>query len=154
MIEPKVVNREAITVPRVQPRLTNVDKGVPEMWERRFVVYHDRIVAMSTDQIYYGCAISTAQPETCEYLAGTAVPVSTDVPEGLTLREIPGCASVMVECTVNTMYDAIDLIEDEWLLASSYQGDASRPAFDCYPPGTVSNGSPICIYVPIAGKAK
>jgi predicted transcriptional regulator YdeE len=148
-MKPTIVNRESITVLGVQDRLTDMDQGVPEMWEVRFMAHHDHIAALSTDKVYYGCAFSTDQAGTCDYLAGMAVPASTAASEGLTLREIPGGPYAMVECTVNAMDDAFDLIEGRWMPSSGHEKDDSRPTLDCYPPGTVSNDSPMYIYVPI-----
>ena len=73
-MEPRIVNRETITVLGVQARQSHMDNDVPEMWEKRFMAYHDRIEALSSDKVYYGCAFSTEQPETYDYLAGMAVP--------------------------------------------------------------------------------
>jgi predicted transcriptional regulator YdeE len=131
-----------------------MDEGVPQMWEVRFMAFHDAIAALSTDKVYYGCAFSTDQPGTCDYLAGMAVPASTAVSEGLTLREIPGGLYAMVECTVGTQDDAFDLIEEKWMPASGHGKDESRPTLDCYPPGTVSDDSPMFICIPIAERAE
>jgi predicted transcriptional regulator YdeE len=148
-MEPRIVDRETITVLGVQARLTHMEEGVPEMWEKHFMAYHDRIMALSTDKVYYGCAFSTDRPEHYDYLAGMAVPPSTAVPEGLTLREIPGGPYVRVECTIATQDDGFDLVENEWIPASAYEKDESRPVLDCYPPGSVSGDSPMYLYFPI-----
>ena len=153
-MEPKIVNRETVTVLGVQDRLTHMEEGVPEMWEVRFMAYHDAIVALSTDKVYYGCAFSTDRTERYDYLAGMAVPPSTDVPEGLTLREVPGGLYVRVDCTIATQDDGFDLVENKWLPASEYVKDGSRPTLDCYPPGSVSGDSPMYLCFPIVEKAK
>ena len=116
--------------------------------------HHNRIAALSTDKVYYGCAFSTEQPQAYDYLAGMAVPPSTDVPQGQTLREIPGGLYVRVECTIGTQDDAFDLIEEKWIPASAYVKDESRPVLDCYPPGSVSNDSLIFLCFPLVEKAK
>jgi predicted transcriptional regulator YdeE/uncharacterized damage-inducible protein DinB len=153
-MEPQIVNREAITVLGVQARLVHMEEGVPEMWEKRFMAYHDRIAPISTDGVYYGCAFTTDRPDLYDYLTGMAVPPSTTVPEGLTLREVPGGPYVKVECTIATQDDAFDLVENQWLPASVYKKDELRPVLDCYPPGSVSADSPMYLCFPIVEKAK
>ena len=101
----------------------------------------------------YGCAFSTDRPEHYDYLAGMAVPASTTAPEGLTLREIPGGPYVRVECTIGTQDDGFDLVETKWIPASVYEKDESRPVLDCYPPGSVSDDSPMYLYFPIVRRA-
>jgi hypothetical protein len=61
---------------------------------------------------------------------------------------------VRVECTIATQDDAFDLVEKKWLPASAYEKDESRPALDCYPPGSVSGDSPMYLCFPIVEKAK
>jgi predicted transcriptional regulator YdeE len=129
-----------------------MEEGVPEMWEVHFMAHHDRIAALSTDKVYYGCAFSTDRPEKYDYLAGMAVPPSTAVPEGLTLREVPGGLYVKVECTIGTQDDAFALVEEGWIPASAYEKDESRPTLDCYPPGSTSSDSPMYLCFPIAKK--
>ena len=153
-MEPKLVNRETITVLGVQARLTHMEEDVPEIWEKRFMAYHDRIAVLSTDKVYYGCAFSTDRPKNYDYLAGMAVPPSTTVPEGLTLREVPGGLYVRVECTIGTQDDGFELVENQWIPASAYEKDESRPVLDCYPRGSVSNDSPMYLCFPIVEKAQ
>ena len=45
-----------------------------------------------------------------DYLAGMAVEGVVDVPEGLTLREVPASRYAVFECTVKTISDTYDWI--------------------------------------------
>jgi predicted transcriptional regulator YdeE len=154
-MDPYIVNREPITVLGVQDRLVEgMDEGVPDMWERRFMEFHDQIAALSLDGVYYGCAFETDQPEIFDYLAGMAVETSTEAAQGLTLREIAGGAYVRVDCTIATQDDARDLVENEWIPGSAYGLDNSRPDLDCYPPGSFTDASPMFLLFPVIERAE
>ena len=149
-MQPYMVHRPTITVLGVQDRLEEgMDEGVADMWERRFMEFHDQIAALSIDGVYYGCAFETDHPETFDYLAGMVVEPLTIAPEGLTLREIEGGTYARVDCTIATQDDARELVERQWLPASAYDRDASRPDMDCYPPGAFTPDSAMFLLYPV-----
>jgi predicted transcriptional regulator YdeE len=153
-MEVKIACRDAIAVLGVQERLTDMEEGVRNMWEVRFMAFHDRIAPLSTDGIYYGCAFLIGLEGTYDYVAGMAVPESTEVPDGLTLREVGGGPYAVVECTFEAMDDAFELIKGVWLPASRYKPDESRPVLDCYPLSVASGDSSMLICWPIVERAE
>ena len=85
-----------------------------------------------------------------DYLAGMAVTDVQGVPEGLTLREVPGSRYAVFECTVATISDTYDWIFDQWLKEAPYPrpGEgSSRADFERYPPATDSGDSPVLLYI-------
>jgi len=50
------------------------------------------------------------------------------------------------------MEEGFEHICKEWLPASPYERDESKPVLDSYPPSTTSGDSPVFLYVPIRGR--
>lgn len=95
-MEPRIVYREAFNVLGLQERFTPNSEDHEGIWER-FMAHHERIKALSADG-----------GEAIDYLAGMAVADVVEVPDGLTLREIPASRYAVFECTVQTIDDTYD----------------------------------------------
>ena len=85
-----------------------------------------------------------------DYVAGMAVGGVDEVPEGVTLREVPASRYAVFECTVKTISDAYDWIFGEWVPTAPYgrPGQGSPKAdFERYPPNTDSGETSVLLYI-------
>jgi AraC family transcriptional regulator len=148
-MEPKITNREAFAILGLQERFSHGKEDFEGIW-KRFMAYHDQIRALSIDGAYYGANFVVKEGQQMDYLAGMAVTEVQDVPEGLTLREVPASRYAVFECTVETISDTYDWIFDKWLPTAPH-GRPSRgspkAAFERYPPGTDSGDTAVLIHI-------
>ena len=154
-MEPKIVNRAAFTVLGLQERFSQGQEDFEGIW-KRFMRYHDQIQAFSTDGAYYGANFAAEAGKQMGYLAGMAVTGVQDVPEGLTLRKVPGSRYAVFECTVETISDTYDWIFDQWLKTAPYaRPDENSPKadFERCPPGTDSGDTTVLLHIALEGEA-
>ena len=154
-MEPKIVDRVAFTVLGLQERFSQDQEDFEGIW-KRFMRYHDPIQALSTDGAYYGANFAVEAGKEMDYLAGMAVTGVQDVPEGLTLRKVPGSRYAVFECTVETIGDTYDWIFGQWLKTAPYaRPDENSPKadFERYPPGTDSADTAVLLHIALEGEA-
>ena len=127
-------------------RPERLDEGI---W-KRFMQYERQIHVHSTDGAYYGANFGADGGKAIDYLAGMAVEGVDDVPEGLTLRDVPTSRYAVFECTVRTISDTFDWIFDHWLPTAPYsRPDETSPKadFERYPPATDSGDTPVLLHI-------
>ncbi|MGD8239986.1 MAG: GyrI-like domain-containing protein [Armatimonadota bacterium] len=144
-MEPRIVEKDAFTVIGVESTEAHETDDFETPWND-FMSHHGEVKPHSTDGAYYG--VSYGEGGDMRYLAGMAVAGVAQVPEGLTMREVPGGRYAVFECTVATIHDAYDHIFGEWLPSSGYEHDA-RPDFERYGPDTATGEDPVLIHVPV-----
>lgn len=149
-MQPEFVERDAFHVMGFQSRAPFEDDDFETIW-RDYTAYHDAVSAGSRDGAHYGVCFGEGPGGPMEYLAGMAVEGVAEVPNGLTLREVPGGRFAVFGCTVATIHDTYEHIFHEWQPDPEHRIDASRPNFEQYPPNTTSSKCPVFIYVPIVG---
>jgi predicted transcriptional regulator YdeE len=148
-MEPKIIHKEAFTVLGLQERFIPENEDHEGIW-KRFMKYHDQIQALSIDGAYYGANFNAETGHALDYLAGMAVAGADDVPEGLTLREVPASRYAVFECTVQTISGTYDWIFRQWLKTAPYPrpGKGSPKAdFERYPPATDSGDTPVLLHI-------
>lgn len=148
-MEPRIVDQGTFTLLGLQERVFHDKEDFEGIWKRS-MEYHDQVQALSTDGAYHGANYVVTEGEQMDYLAGMAVTGVQQVPEGLTLREVPGSRYAVFECTVETISDSCDWIFDKWLPTGTYgrPGQGSTKAdFERYPPATDSGDSPVLIHI-------
>lgn len=148
-MEPKIIHKETFTLLGLQERFSPDNEDFEGIW-KRFMRYHDRIQTFSTDGAYYGANFGVEAGKEMDYLAGMAVAGVQDVPEGLTLRQVPASRYAVFECTVKTIGATYDWIFGQWLKTAPYArpGENSPKAdFERYPPGTDSGDTVVLLHI-------
>jgi predicted transcriptional regulator YdeE len=151
-MEPKIITRGAFTVMGVQERFLDPEKedpGFETIWMKRFMAFHDQIKPFSNDKAHYGVGFPTDEGIAIDYFAGKAVADVPGIPEGLSVREVPGGCYAVFECTVKTIGETYDEIFRDWLSGGAYEHDRPRPSFEYYPPDCTTGDSPVWIYIAI-----
>ena len=148
-MEPEIVTRDGFAVMGVVVRGNPTSMDYADIWGNQFMKYHDQVKALSTDEAYYGVYFETGEENVVDLVAGMAVGEVQDVPDGLVVREVPAATYAVFQCTVKTIGATWQAIMAEWLTTSEYEYDASKTAFECYPPGTQDTDSPASVFVPI-----
>ena len=87
-MKPKIIDRESFTILGLQECFTPDHQDFPGIW-KRFMKYHDSIVEFSIDGAHYGANFVVVEGSQMDYLAGMAVKDVQEIPDGLTLREVP-----------------------------------------------------------------
>jgi AraC family transcriptional regulator len=113
-----------------------------------FEAHHEKIKHHSVDSKYYGVSFGAAQDGGFDYLAGMAVTPVEQVPEGLQVCEVPAATYAVFACPVQAIGQTYGYIHGEWRSATGYELDATKPAFEQYPPAAETN-APVLIHVPI-----
>jgi predicted transcriptional regulator YdeE len=148
-MEPEILHRGAFTILGLQECFTPESHDFEGIW-KRFMQYHEQIKAYSIDGAYYGANFVVVEGSQMDYLAGMAISGVQDIPDGLTLREVPASRYVVFQCPVKEISDTYDWIFDVWLKNSPYQRpgkDSLKADFECYPPGTMSGDSLVLLHV-------
>ncbi|MBD3183905.1 hypothetical protein GF312_16595 [Candidatus Poribacteria bacterium] len=150
-MKPEFKNRKAINVLGLMEYFTPDNEDYEGIW-KRFMAYHGKINNFSTDKAYYGVYFYTDGEKGLDYIAGMSVEGVDEVPEGLTLREVPAAYCAVFECTVKTIGQTYDNVFKNWLPASKYEQENSRQTFERYPPDTKTGDDVVLIYVPVRKK--
>jgi predicted transcriptional regulator YdeE len=155
-MEPKIIRKESFTILGLQERFTPDHEDHEGIW-KRFMNYHIQIQAFSIDGAYYGANFSAEDGQATDYLAAMAVEGVDNVPEGLTLRKVPGSHYAVFECTVKAISDTYDWIFGQWLKTAPYPrpGQSSPKAdFKRYPPATDSGDTPVLLHIALKGESE
>jgi predicted transcriptional regulator YdeE len=130
-------------------RFTPDNEDFQGIW-KRVMAHHDQIHPLSTDKAHYGACFGTEDERQMDYLASMAVGRVDEVPDGLTLREVPAFRHAVSKCTVKTISDTYGWIFGEWVPTAPYgrPGQGSPKAdFVRYPPNTDSGDTPVLLHV-------
>ena len=148
-MEPRIIQQEAFTLLGLQERFTPENEDFQGIW-KRFMQYESQIHPHSTDGAFYGVCFGVEEGKQMDYLAGMAVEAVGDVPEGLTLREVPASRYAVFECTIKTISDTYDWIFQHWVPTALYgRPDQGSPKadFERYPPATDSGDTPVLLHI-------
>ena len=152
-MEPKIITRETFDVMGVLDRVDPHTADYEAIWRDQFDPVHDRVQPYSTDEGYYGVYFATDEPGLVDMVAGMAVGDVDDVPEGLTVRTIPGGQYAVFECGMDAIGPTWGAIYSEWLPASEqYEEDGTRACFEYFPPGSETGQMLLSIFVPLRPK--
>ena len=148
----EIVNRPDANVLGIAARINPTEADYGDLWGRRFGPREPEIAALAVEPGYYGVYYGTGQPGIVDFIAGMVVGDVADVPEGLTLRPLPGGAYAAFSCTLSGIGATWGQIYGQWLPASGYAEDESRPAFEYFAPNASGPDAPVVIYVPIVAR--
>lgn len=130
----EIVQRKNAQVLGIMARINPMNADYGELWGKRFTPYEQVVEALAVESGYYGVYYGTDEPGMVDFVAGMMVGQVADVPEGLTLRAVPGGTYAAFACTMSTIGQTWSNIYSQWLPASEYVEDEARPAMEYYPP--------------------
>ena len=146
-MEPKIGSRDAFTVMGVAAQGDPSSMDYDKLWNQ-FMPYNEQVHEYSVEDAYYNVYFGTEKENVVEVIAGMSVADVEEVPEGLTVREVPAMNCAIFECKMKDIARTYEYIYDEWLPGSQYEHDA-KPDFEHFPPDAESDDSPVKIYVAI-----
>jgi predicted transcriptional regulator YdeE len=157
MEEPRFERKGAFRVLGVEDdayKIDEVDPGFYDLWMNRFMARADEVGAFSVDGAHYGVWFGTRGTDISvgTHLAGMAVTVDADPPDGWIMREVPAAEYAVFETTLEDVGDAAEYALDEWLPSADYEYDGDKPRFDLMPPGTTGPASPVFVWIPVLTK--
>lgn len=148
----EIVNRPDAQVLGISARINPMQADYNDLWSHRYDPHEAEIAALATEPGHYGVYYACGQPGMADFVAGRIVGAVAEVPEGLTLRPLPGGAYAAVSCALGSVGPTWQQIYGGWLPSSGYAEDESRPSFEYYAPGTVGPDDPVTIYLPVAAR--
>jgi predicted transcriptional regulator YdeE len=151
-VEPEFVTRAEGSVLGIQERSDPTKADYKALWEGRFMPRHDEIKGLALDGSYYSVYYPTGEPGLADIVAGMMVPDTTRAPEGLVMRPVPGGLYASFRCTMQTIGSTWGSIYGEWLPASKYEEDETRPAIEHYPPEMSGNEPLVMLFVAVKPK--
>jgi len=148
-MQPEFVRKVAFTVSGIAHRGPLDGFDFDQIWMKEFMAFAEEVTPLSIDGAYYGVWFPVAREGHGDYVAGMAVPETAEVPVALTMRPVSGGDYAVFACTVATIGETWDGVHDTWLAANPGRHDASRPAFEFYPPDCTDANSPVYCYLPV-----
>ena len=148
----EIVVREDAQVLGITARIKPMEADYRELWDKQYGPHEDVVAALAAEKGCYGVYYGTDQEGVADFIAGMVVGDVGDVPEGLTLRELPGGQYAAFQCTLSTICNTWGNIYSQWLPASGYVEDESRPGIEHYPSDAMGTDAPVTIYVPVKEK--
>jgi len=148
----EIVEREDAQVLGYMARINPMEADYAPLWEKGFDPHQKEIEALASEPAYYGVYYGTEEEGKTDFVAGMMVGEVVDVPEGLTLRDVPGGAYARFECTMSAIGPTWGAIYGQWLPSSGYTVDETRAALEYYPPDMQGPDTPVTIYVPVTQK--
>jgi AraC family transcriptional regulator len=166
-MEHKIVDRDAFKVIGISAHGNPSSMNYGEIWSQ-FESYDEQVKKVSLDKGYYNVYFGTEEEDIVDLVAGMAVEGAPNVPEGLTIREVPAMRCAVFECTRTTIGQTYEYVYRDWLPRSQYEHDdkpdkvlggevgvfrRKRATFEYFPPDTETEDSPVFIHVGIKGKS-
>lgn len=154
MMQPQVATREAFAVMGVATRGNPSALDYNDIWCRRFEEVHERLKPLRTEDAYYGVYFGTGGPGVVEMIAGVAVASGGTPLEGTVLRELGAATYLVFPCTMGTIGQTWQAIE-EWLPGSAYNWDDTSACFERFPGDTEDQpDAPLSVFVPVLPKGE
>jgi predicted transcriptional regulator YdeE len=127
-MEPKIVTEPTFTVVGMKYHGKNENNEIAQMWGE----FNPRIpeIPHQIGPAYGVCGAGDADG-TFDYVAGIGVSHVDEIPEGMTVWEVPGQAYAVFPCTLKTIGEAYEYAFQTWLPGSAYQR-ADGPDFELY----------------------
>ena len=149
-MEPVIETHGGFTVMGICEAINPMDADYKAIWSSGFMPHVGTIAPHSTDGCYYGVYFMIpGEKQLVDMVAGMAVAGVDEAPEGLAIRDVPAAECVVFSCTVATIGQTWQHAYGVWLPASEYEEDDSHSCFECYPPDTTGDDSPLTIHIPI-----
>jgi AraC family transcriptional regulator len=150
-MEPRFVDLDALTVMGVQVHAMPDEVDFGSLWEEAYMPHDEAIRALSIDGAYYGVWFPHHEDGVPDYLAGMRVPDDAPVPEGVTVRRVPGSRYAVFACAMEAIGTTYSYVYETWLPASPYEFTPGGADFEWYPPPGAEDVTP-AVYIPIQEK--
>ena len=144
-----IVERQDGQVLGFLARINPMEADYGALWQKGFDPHQRVVKDLALEPGYYGVYYASEEEGKADLVAGMLVGEVANVPEGLTLRDLPGGTYARFDCTMATIGPTWGGIYGQWLPTSGYAEDSSRPGIECYPPDMQGPESPVTIYVPV-----
>ncbi len=124
IMQPRFEHLDALTVVGLAGQFTMENNTIPQLWDK----FNPR--AMEIQDARYDCCLGLCYYEpnyekgkTFTYMAGRIVNQANDIPQGMTVREVPASDYAVFEHkgSLETLQKTYDYIFREWLPASEYE---------------------------------
>ena len=127
-MRPKIVSISAFAVVGMKYRGKNENNEIPQMWGE----FNPRIqeIPHQTGPAYGVCSDYDADG-TFDYIAGVSVSQVDEIPEGMTVWEVPEQTYAVFPCTLKTIGEAYEYAFQTWLPGSGHER-ADGPDFELY----------------------
>ena len=116
-MEPQIVSKPAFTVVGMPYHGKNQNNEIAQMWDE-FNKVSDKIQNIVDGA--FGVCGSTEPDGNFRYLAGFAVSKVENVPQGMTVWEVPAQTYAVFPCTLKTIHEAYKYAFETWLPKSDY----------------------------------
>ncbi len=120
---PRFEHKDAFTVVGLAGRFTLANNTIPQLWES----FNPRAGEIANAEgmaclglCFYEPDYEKGKPFT--YMAGRVVTKAENIPQGMTVRDVPACDYAVFEHAgpLDNLQKTYDFIHDEWLPASEY----------------------------------
>jgi AraC family transcriptional regulator len=118
-MEPKIVTKPAFTVIGLYIRTKPMSPDIPALWDR-FVPRMGEIQNVSEPYTSYG-VMGNHGADGFDYLAGDPAEQTDNLPEGMTLWQIPANTYAVFDATLSNVGQVFNDIYNKWLPSSEYQ---------------------------------
>ncbi len=149
VMEPKIVHWTAFTVAGMEYKGKNENNEIKELWGV-FWPRATEIKHVVWDRGSFGICRDWPEKPGLDYLAAVEVEKVEDLPEGMTVWQIPEQTYAVFPCTLLTLHEAYRHAFEDWMPRSRYER-AKGPDFEHYTAEFIAEepGSTMYIYVPI-----
>ena len=148
----EIVERADAKVLGTMARINPMEADYRALWDGQFDPHTAEVAAHAVEEGYYSVYYATEEEGKADYIAGQMVGDVADVSEGLTLRAVPGGTCARFDCKMAAIGQTWGAIYGQWLPASAYEQDETRPSLEYYPPGAMGPEADVAIFVPVKRK--
>ena len=137
-------------------KIEEVDPSFNDLWLNRFESQWNDVEPYSIDGACYGVWFGFTESNILRgtRLAGMAVRDGARIPEGWIIREITAANYAVFETTLRYTGDVTVYALSQWLSESDYELDTPKSRFDLMPPDTLTQESPVSVWIPVRKKEK
>jgi len=144
-----IQERKGFTVLGILVTIDPMAADYNDIWRNQYEPRADEIRAHATDEACFGIYFDCGKPGMVDFVAGAPVAGVGAPPEGLVLREIGPCTEAVFECSMAAIGQTWGAIFGQWMPASGYRIDESRPCLERFAPGCHEGTVPVTIHVPV-----
>lgn len=134
MVEPEVVERDAMTVVGLRVRYEGDESVFQDLWETFGERWGEFEPFAASDDAFGVVTEFDPETETFAYVVGVATTSTADLPADFETVEVPAGTYAVFETALATFQDDYDAVTGEWLPDSPYDR-RDAPEFERYGPG-------------------
>ncbi len=144
----EIKRRRAFTVAGVLYRGKNENQEITKLWNEQFFKDINSLKNTADHGIYYGvCDNYNCETGEFEYIAGREVSCVSEIPEKMSLKNIPEQSYAVFKTTLPEMLSCYNNIYEEFRKQNEFK-IVSGPSFEYYPEH-FCDGQKVYIYIPV-----